>query len=168
MDEQKNPKKQKTDTTIPAPITTSTSSSQNNVITINTTNSSPSVQTFKDVPFIKPGLQLMGTCTMVSDGSTFPQIIVVTDRTESTFAGTVLWPTLNSAKTKFKGTISGDNIIFEEYEIINGENDVEVPNKYIGKLGSDGIISGKTDTSDPEAQSTFELKRILSQPSKGF
>src|SRR3712207_8023302 len=40
------------------------------------------------------------------------------------------WPTLNSARTKFRGVIKGDDLNFEEYEVITGQDDVEIPMKY--------------------------------------
>lgn len=98
---------------------------------------------------------------MLSDGSTYAQFMKVEDRKGNSFSGTILWPTLNSAKTKFRGTINGNNINFEEYEVVTGQDDVEVPNKYVGVIGSDSIISGKTVVTDPEAQSSFELKPVV-------
>jgi hypothetical protein len=72
-----------------------------------------------DSPSIKDNTQWMGQCTMQSDGSVFPIILAVESRKGADFSGNVLpiyvnlegtvqWPTLNSAKTKFKGKISGN------------------------------------------------------------
>jgi len=50
--------------------------------------------------------------------------------------GTVKWPTLKNSKSKFKGTILHKNksIKFQEYEIITGKDEIEVPVDYVGEI----------------------------------
>ena len=57
---------------------------------------------------------------MEVDGSTFPQVLVVQSRKGNNISGEIHWPTLNSAKTKFRGTVKGNQIEHEEYEVITG------------------------------------------------
>ncbi len=133
-----------------------------------------------DAPTIKAGTQWMGTCTSESDGSKFPIIMVVKERNGANFAGEIQWPTLNSAKTKFKGTVKGDGntflllaalilsaLEFEEYEAISGADDVEIPMKYSAKVASN-TIEGKNHHDDAELLSTFTMEKISTPAAKGF
>lgn len=63
----------------------------------------------------------MGTSTMEADGATYPVVMLVKERKGNNFSGEIHWPTLNSAKTKFRGTINGDEVRHEEYEVIQVE-----------------------------------------------
>ena len=129
-----------------------------------------------DLSELRPGSSWAGDCTQVSDGSRFPQIMKVETRdglsinekigfcvclfvyfflflcflfSGNKFAGTMLWPTLNQARTKFRGEIdvtsATKNITFEEYEVIKGENDVEVPVKYVAHCKGD-LIEGHVES----------------------
>lgn len=120
-----------------------------------------------DAVALKPGTQWMGTCIMQSDGSNFPIIMRVDERKANAFSGTIQWPTLNSAKTKFKGTIKGDDITFEEYEVVTGQDDVEVPMKYVGRVNGNSI-TGKNEHPDEECASTFKMDKLVSKPAKGL
>ena len=60
----------------------------------------------------------------------------------------------------------GSQVNFEEYEIVNGEDDVEVPMKYVGKVDGN-TIQGNNEHEDPECHSTFKLDRIATAPAKG-
>lgn len=61
----------------------------------------------------------MGLTTMEEDGSTYPFIMEVKERSsETNFNGEIKWPTLNNAHTKFRGIIDRETIKFEEYEVI--------------------------------------------------
>src|SRR4051812_26468316 len=102
----------------------------------------------------------MGTCTSEADGSTFPIVMVVKERNGNAFGGEIQWPTLNSAKTKFRGTITGDSISFEEYEAISGQDDVEIPMKYSGKV-SGNSMTGKNEHDDPEVISSFKIDKLV-------
>jgi hypothetical protein len=104
---------------------------------------------------------------MQEDGMGYPIIMHVKARTGNNFSGEIQWPTLNSAKTKFKGIIKGDNLEFEEYEVISGQDDVEVPMKYHAKV-SGNTINGKNEHEDPACLSTFVMNKIAVKPSKGI
>jgi len=91
------------------------------------------------------------------------------------FNGTIQWPSLNNAKTKFRGTIQKDVIKFEEYEALTGADDVQLPSNYEGKLNSAGtMISGQVttehdgdDSSQSDETPTFHLDRIeITAPKK--
>jgi len=53
--------------------------------------------------------------------------------------GEITWktPSLQSALTKFKGSISNNQIAFEEYEIVKGDDCVVVPNNYVGTVSKE-------------------------------
>jgi len=123
------------------------------------------VEFVEDSPQYKRGTQWMGTCAMESDGSTFPLVMVVQSRKGNNVTGEIHWPTLNSAKTKFKGTIKGDEIEHEEYEVITGQDDVVIPAKYNSKINGDNL-SGKLITDDEELACSFSLNRIPAPPAK--
>lgn len=44
--------------------------------------------------------------------------------------GTICWPTLANAITKFRGDTKGRTLTFVEYEVVQGADQVEVPTKY--------------------------------------
>jgi len=117
---------------------------------------------------MKSNTQWMGSCTSEADGAAFPFIMLVLDRQQSTFTGTIQWPTLNSAKTKFRGEIKGEDVTWEEHEVITGEDDVEIPMKYVGKLSGGTCITGKNVTDDPDMASTFKLEKITTPASKDY
>jgi len=122
---------------------------------------------FTDAPALKRNTQWMGLSVMESDQSSFPIIMLVHERSKSTFNGIIQWPTLNSAQTKFRGSIAGDTIEFEEYEVLKGEDDVEVPMKYLGKI-SENTIQGKVAHEEEENACSFKLEKISVPPSKEF
>src|SRR5690349_6344486 len=92
------------------------------------------------------------------------------------------WPTLNSAKTKVRGTIKGDDTTHEEYEVIQatcclwntslififfkGVDDVVVPAKYSGKV-SGTSLTGKLETDDDDLKCTYKSDKIDTPPSRG-
>ncbi len=65
------------------------------------------------------------------------------------------------------GTIKGEALQWEEYEVIKGQEDVEVPMKYEGKING-AKITGKTLADDDESNSTFTLEKLPTAPSKGM
>lgn len=81
---------------------------------------------------LKPKTCWMGVCSYESDK--YPFTLTLVTVMGNAVEGTIDWPTLNNAKTKFKGTISGTNIRFEEYEAIQGGEDVVLPASYKGQL----------------------------------
>lgn len=90
-------------------------------------------------------------------------------------SGTINWPTLGNAKTKIRGKIEGNKYLFffffllysftfEEYEAIQGDDDVQIPSYYSGKISAKGkIIKGKTvgdSGNDDEDDATFQLDLV--------
>jgi len=159
-DDEKDSKKAKTSTTTTTTTTTSSSSSS-------LSNSSSAMDIVSDAPSLKANTQWHGACTSEADGSKFPIVMVVKDRSGANFNGEIQWPTLNSAKTKFKGTVKGDNIEFEEYEAISGADDVELPMKYSAKV-SGNTMTGKNIHDDQELLSTFTMDKLASAATKEF
>jgi hypothetical protein len=86
--------------------------------------------------------------------------MTVTSVDGNAIEGTIDWPTLNNAKTKFRGTASAPSFVFEEYEAIRGEEDVELPAQYNGKFDTDYTISGKVNPDDAETCGTFKIKLV--------
>jgi len=91
----------------------------------------------------------------------------ITSVTGKKVAGTIEWPTLNKAMTKFHGSVEGDSFKFEEYEAIKGEDEVQIPSNYDGTLINQGktlkgkIVTDADDTeSDTDDQPTFQLDII--------
>jgi len=59
--------------------------------------------------------------------------MTVTERnSKGEIKGMIMWPSLQKAKTKFRGKISGTKIEFEEYKVLSGKDFVDVPNQYSG------------------------------------
>jgi len=114
----------------------------------------------------------MGVCSYVkaqsSDDFPFQMDIITISDLGKKINGTIQWPTLNNATTKFKGLVEGDTIRFEEYEAITGEDEVQIPSNYVGKLTNDGnTLKGKivtdADNSDSDSDTdspTFQLDKI--------
>src|SRR5690349_19302514 len=97
---------------------------------------------------------------MKTDKSQYPFELTISEVEDESISGTIVWPTLNNAKTRIRGTWkrSTQKITFEEYQVIRGEDDVEVPMKYEGSLLEDeNTIQGHNVTETKELQSTFVL-----------
>jgi len=97
-------------------------------------------------------------------GSKFPFHLTIVTVTNTNFEGTVDWPTLNNAKTKAKGTLSETNntFSFTEYEVIRGEEDVEVPSEYTGKCDNAKSISGAVNEA-AEDGGTWKASKVETQ-----
>jgi hypothetical protein len=65
--------------------------------------------------------------SIASDGSTYPFVLTIVQRTNDDLEGTILWPTLGNSLTKMKGTVNSDVLQFEEYEAVRGKDEVEIP-----------------------------------------
>eukprot|EP00727_Mastigamoeba_balamuthi_P011365 m51a1_g6851 hypothetical protein (543) ;mRNA; r:98277-100002 len=71
--------------------------------------------------------------------------------------GKIQWPTLNGAETKFRGTVSAAGaVVLDEYEVVKGQDDVEVPNKYVGRITGTAVL-GEVEGN---AGATFRLDHI--------
>lgn len=103
---------------------------------------------------IKQKTNWMGVCSY--DSENFPFTLTIQTVSGNDINGTVDWPTLNNAKTKFKGTVSGIDIEFTEYEAIRGEDEVALPAQYRGTISSDdsgSSISGNVNESNADGES---------------
>lgn len=83
----------------------------------------------------------MGVCSY-AEGEMFPFILKIASVKGNKVEGTIDWPTMNDAKTKVNGTIDGCQFEFTEYEVIQGEDEVEIPVTYLGEI-SDTSIEGQ-------------------------
>eukprot|EP01112_Ceratiomyxa_fruticulosa_P013177 TRINITY_DN368_c0_g1_i1.p1 TRINITY_DN368_c0_g1~~TRINITY_DN368_c0_g1_i1.p1 ORF type:complete len:476 (+),score=142.59 TRINITY_DN368_c0_g1_i1:168-1595(+) len=103
------------------------------------------------------GSEWMGVCIYKEDDNHYPFKLIVSEVKGENVNGFVEWPTLNNAKTKFKGTLKGASFNFQEYEAVQGADDVQIPMDYTGKI--DGItITG--DVGDKDSKATFKLKSL--------
>lgn len=105
----------------------------------------------------------MGTCIYIQTNEMFTFNIEVTSVTGGAFEGVVTWTTLNNAKTKCRGSIDDKGAFkLEEYAVIQGEDDVEVPSRYEGEL-KDGKINGSV-TSSTESTTFFLIYKSPQHP----
>ncbi len=77
-----------------------------------------------------------------AEGDMFPFILKIASVKANKVEGTIDWPTMNDAKTKVNGTLDGCKFEFTEYEVIQGEDEVEIPVTYLGEI-SDTSIEGQ-------------------------
>jgi len=115
---------------------------------------------------LAPGLCLskwLGLCSYSKSSNSFAFQMDILQIEGKKFSGTIQWPSLNNAKTKFRGTKQNDIIKFEEYEALTGADDVQLPSTYEGKLNSAGtMISGQVtteqdDDSDDSSSASLEI-----------
>jgi len=118
---------------------------------------------FKGAPDLKSSTEWMGLCTMESDGSSFPFVMTINKRVINSFSGEMHWPTLNSAKTRFRGDICGEDIKIEEYEVIQGADEVEIPMHYRGKIKGNTITGSSEDSRNAR---TFTLNKVTAKLAK--
>jgi hypothetical protein len=111
---------------------------------------------------LKSKTSWMGVCAYDSQGGKYPFTLNLDNIAGNQISGTIEWPTLNGAKTKFRGTASGTQLVFEEYEIITGEDDVEVPNSYKGTLdaSSGETINGTVNESSPDQAGKWSVTYV--------
>ncbi|GAM17308.1 hypothetical protein SAMD00019534_004830 [Acytostelium subglobosum LB1] len=104
-----------------------------------------------DSQYFLAGSEWTGICGSGSDQYVMNLNLATIDKAGE-INGTLNWPTLSQAVTKFKGTLKDHKITFEEYELVSGDPDeIELPNKYTATIFLDKI-SGGVD------ESKFELK----------
>jgi len=102
-----------------------------------------------------------GECISKHDNSRYPFLLSMNEFSALSFSGTILWSSLNNAKTRIHGLLDSTktNIEFEEYAVICGEDEVEIPMKYKGTFSSaNNTIEGHNITTSPLLESTFVLK----------
>ncbi|KAF2068272.1 hypothetical protein CYY_010401 [Polysphondylium violaceum] len=122
--------------------------------TTSTTTGNPSL--VPNASYLIKDSQWMGVFT-TDEKEHYTFVFTVDDVQGDKLEGTMSWPTLNDSLTKYRGTIKGTQFDFEEYEIVRGEDDVEVPNNYTSVVYGD-TIQGTAGTS------TFKLKLTKSPP----
>ena len=99
----------------------------------------------------------IGEC-VYPNGEKFPFQITITARKGPGFIGFTTWTSLN-AQTKIRGVVDRENLKWEEFEVLQGEDAVVVPVYYNAKLVSNNqMITGRLK--DPEGVvSTFWVKK---------
>jgi len=117
-----------------------------------------------DVPSTWVGVCSYQSADVADD---FPFRVEISSYKAKKLLGTVSWPTLDGAKTKIRGTIEGDTVMFEEYEAISGADQVQIPSFYRGKITDFAKkIKGETipnpngSADDDFTKATFELDLI--------
>jgi len=71
----------------------------------------------------------------------FPFELRIEKRQKDAFTGTMSWPTIEDSKTKVRGTISDGKLEFEEFEVIKGDDDVDVPNYFTAPIDDSAASS---------------------------
>lgn len=112
---------------------------------------------------MKANTSYMGVCS--SDDSHIPFVLRITSIISGAVEGTVQWPTLKGAEMKMKGTIAGASLQYTEYEIITGEEDVEIGTEYTATVAADGASLTGTWELPPDSVGTFTASII---PAGGF
>lgn len=112
---------------------------------------------------MKANTSYMGVCS--SDDSHIPFVLRISSIISGAVEGTVQWPTLKGAEMKMKGTIAGSSLQYTEYEIITGEEDVEIGTEYTATVAADGTSLTGTWELAPDSVGTFTASII---PSGGF
>jgi len=104
----------------------------------------------------------IGNCSYKKANNHYPfHLLVLACSPGGQITGEVHWPTINNSKTKFRGTLSanGSTFDFEEYEVIGGSDDVEVPVKYSAQLIGKQLV-GKVLISDLDDDVTFTADMV--------
>lgn len=91
----------------------------------------------------------VGSCVYSQTSDSYPFSVKVLSTNGGSFEGTVTWSTLNNATTKCRGSIDDKGAFkLEEYAIITGEDDIEVPSSYAGTVigtNVNGIITSSSE-----------------------
>jgi len=106
---------------------------------------------------LQPGSEWMGVCTYQNEGEHFPFVLEVTKTDNDKIEGFVYWKTLNDSQTKFRGTVKNGELKLEEYEVVQGVDEVEIPAFYAGKL-VDTTATGTVG--DAANKVTFKMDRV--------
>ncbi|KAN0044724.1 hypothetical protein ACTA71_006243 [Dictyostelium dimigraforme] len=141
--------------------TTTTTTASNTTITLPKSKSKANTGITNNLVvnsgFLIKGSEWAGVCS--GDDDHYPLVMTVDDVVDDEVSGVITWINLGYAKTKYKGKVVATNgeFKFQEYEVINGEDEVEVPNDYTSIVYGDQIIGKVGD-------STFKLKLTKSPP----
>jgi len=128
--------------------------------TTETTTKVTTVTNRQACDLLRSGSTWMGVCSYEEEQQYFPCLLTVISVNGNVVEGTIDWPTINNAKTKVKGTITGDEVEFTEYEIIaGGEDSVEMPVTYNGKI-SGSTITGVVKETASGISGRFNLKLL--------
>lgn len=97
-----------------------------------------------------------GVCFYQSENRLYPFILKFSHEEENTKFGTVTWPTLGNAISKFRGEILNDSFSFTEYEIVQGEEFISPSTKYNVKLIGKAL-EGELDENNGYSGSIYAL-----------
>lgn len=115
------------------------------------TDTTPSTDTDK-IPALKIEANgtFVGSCIYIQTNENFPLNITVLSVNGINFEGVVTWTTINNAQTKCRGSIDENGAFkLEEYAVIVGEDDIEVPSSYDGKVignSVNGVVTSSKET----------------------
>ncbi|KYQ96930.1 BRCT domain-containing protein [Tieghemostelium lacteum] len=126
---------------VPVPVATP-------VATVTTTSPPKSIGQLspKDSSYFVVGTEWAGVCTD-ENGEPYVFNMTVESFKDNQYHGCIQWVTLNSSVTKYKGTVGADHSFnFQEYEIVKGQDEVEVPSDYTSFIYGD-TISGTVNDS---------------------
>eukprot|EP01125_Pyxidicula_operculata_P011334 TRINITY_DN3719_c0_g1_i1.p1 TRINITY_DN3719_c0_g1~~TRINITY_DN3719_c0_g1_i1.p1 ORF type:complete len:594 (-),score=192.94 TRINITY_DN3719_c0_g1_i1:18-1799(-) len=156
-DSDNKPKKKKAKIDDSSSSSTSSSSSSN-ASNVNSTSLSSSGKGSATADFAIKHVALrcpshwMGVCSYEA-GEDFPFTMEITSVSVGKASGFINWPTLDNARTKFRGTINGDSFTFEEYEAVVSPDKVQIPSNYKGKIENKGkTIKGHISVEDDDSQ----------------
>lgn len=98
-----------------------------------------------------------GRCFQMGYGF-YPMIMTIDDRRGSEIYGILHWPTLGNSRTRFKGSIEGEELSLTEYELVEGTG-VVVPTVYDGQLVGESISGTWTSPDYPDEGGTFQIDK---------
>jgi len=116
-----------------------------------------------DNSVVSSNSEWMGVCVAV-DKSTYPFVLTITSRTNDDLEGTIHWPTVGDTLTKIRGSMKSDEMKFEEYEAIRGEDNIEIPQNYDGKLTGNSVSGTLTDSEGEKC--SFKLDLVSKRSAK--
>jgi len=89
----------------------------------------------------------------------FPFKLQVSKIDGSAIEGFITWPSANNAKTKIRGTITNEDLTFEEFEVVSG-TDIEVPTNYHGKIFVN-TLKGEFKSKDMQGEFKIEMAKPI-------
>lgn len=116
-----------------------------------------------DNTVVSTNSEWMGVC-IGNDGATYPFVLTITTRTNDDLEGTIHWPTMGDTLTKIRGSVKSDELKFEEYEAIRGEDNIEIPQNYDAKLTGSSVSGTLTDSQGEKC--SFKLNLVAKRSTK--